>query len=235
MQDDLSVTPVPPARPHRARRIVLIASIVVAVLGLAGIGWGLAARTGPPSPPPDAAVSSNPVPSLGSGPAAPRTSAAAPDPTGAPLPGSQPVSISIPAIKVSAPIRPVGLNRDGTLEVPPLRIPNLTGWYKYGPTPGQVGPSVIVGHVDSAANGPSVFFYLGNLRPGDTVRVTRADSSVAVFTVLSVHEYPKTAFPTNDVYGPVDFPGLRLITCGGRFDASTGNYFDNIVAYARLA
>lgn len=231
MRDDL--TPAPPARPHRARRIVLVASILVAVLGVAGIVWGLASRTGPPSPP-AAAVSSNAVPTLASSSAAPRASAPA-DPTGAPLPASQPVSIAIPAIKVSAPIRPVGLNRDGTLEVPPLSIPNLTGWYRYGPTPGQVGPAVIVGHVDSAANGPSVFFRLGTLKAGDTVRVTRADSSVATFQVLSTHEYSKDAFPTNDVYGAIDYPGLRLITCGGRFDASTGNYVDNIVVYARLA
>jgi hypothetical protein len=232
MPDDL--TTVPPARPHRARRIVLVAAILVAVVGLAGVVWGLVDRGGPPSPPPVAAVSADPAPSLAGTSPAPRSSPP-PDPTGAPLPASQPVSIAIPAITVSAPVRPVGLNRDGTLEVPPLSMPNLTGWYRYGPTPGQVGPSVIVGHVDSAANGPSVFFRLGSLKPGDAVRVTRADSSVAVFDVLSVHEYPKDAFPTDDVYGAIDYPGLRLITCGGRFDASTGNYVDNIVVYARLA
>jgi hypothetical protein len=228
---DEALTTVPPARPHRARRIVLVASVLAAVVGLAGIGYGLAHRGGPPAVP-ATSVSGNPTPGPTSAPPASTRPAA---PAGAALPASQPVRIAMPAIGVSAPVKPVGLNSDGTLEVPPLSIPNLTGWYRYGPTPGEDGPAVIVGHVDSARGGPSVFFRLGQLKPGDPVRITRADSSVAVFTVQAVEEYAKDAFPTDKVYGPVGYPGLRLITCGGRFDASTGNYVDNIVAYARLA
>lgn len=230
MRDEL--TSAPPARPHRARRIVLVASILVAVLGLAGIGWGLASRTGPPSPPPDSAVSGHPAPTLASGSAAPR-SPAPPDPTGAPLPASQPVSIAIPAIKVSAPIRPVGLNRDGTLEVPPLSIPNLTGWYRYGPTPGQVGPAVIVGHIDSTS-GPAVFYRLSQLRPGARVTITTRNHSELTFVVDRLQRFTKAHFPASSVYAATPDPELRLVTCTGAFDASTGQYLDNLVVSAHL-
>ncbi|MEO3936907.1 sortase [Dermatophilaceae bacterium Soc4.6] len=102
------------------------------------------------------------------------------------------------------------------------------------PTPGEVGPSVIVGHVDSAAAGPSVFYHLSELRPGDRVEVTRVDHTVAVFAVDSVETYAKAQFPTLQVYGNIDHAGLRLITCGGPYIADKGHYQDNIVAYAHL-
>jgi sortase (surface protein transpeptidase) len=128
----------------------------------------------------------------------------------------------------------LGLNPDRTVQVPPLSADSRAGWYRYSPTPGQLGPSVLLGHVDSAEYGPGVFFKLGALRPGDSVAVDRADHSEAVFRVDRVVSYPKDHFPTLEVYGNTDHAALRLITCGGKFDLSTHNYESNIVAYASL-
>lgn len=147
------------------------------------------------------------------------------------LPRSQPVRITIPRIGVDADIVPVATDDNGALEVPPLDHPEVAGWYRPGPTPGEAGNAVLVGHVDSQ-NGPAVFFELGRLRPGDTVQVTRADGRVARFTVDGVGAYPKERFPTERVYGGGAEARLRLITCGGRFNPRTGNYPDNIVVFA---
>ncbi|MGH3270167.1 MAG: class F sortase [Trebonia sp.] len=152
----------------------------------------------------------------------------------APLPASTPMTIKIPAIGVDAPVMRLGLNPDGTVAVPPLDNHNLAGWYDRSVTPGAKGTSVILGHVDDYA-GPSVFFNIKNLRAGDTIDVVRADGSTAVFAVDGVQKAAKTNFPTSDVYGNVAYPALRLVTCGGPFDASTGEYLDSIVVYAHLA
>lgn len=154
--------------------------------------------------------------------------------TGPVLPRSRPVSIEIPAIGVDAPVVEVGRNPNGTIQVPPLYAqPSPAAWYRYSPTPGQVGPSVIVGHVDNVY-GPAVFFRLGELVPGDKVKVVLANGEVAVFVVDGVRSYPKSKFPTATVYGPTDFAALRLITCGGPFDTSTRQYLDNTVVFASL-
>jgi Sortase domain len=146
---------------------------------------------------------------------------------------STPTQIEIPAIGVSAPITRVGRNGDGTVQVPPLDNHNLAAWYGGSVLPGQDGSSVILGHVDTD-QGPSVFYYIKNLRRGDTIDVVRADGSTAVFTVIGVEEAPKSNFPTEAVYGNVRYPALRLITCGGPFDPAQGSYVDNIVVYAYL-
>ena len=146
---------------------------------------------------------------------------------------SVPVRVVIPAIGVDAPLIEVGLNSDHTVQTPPLSDHNLAGWYKYSVTPGQVGASVIVGHVDSYT-GPSVFFRLKELRNGDVVKIGLADGQLAVFAVDGVQIASKTAFPTRAVYGDTSYPALRLVTCGGPFDYSTGHYLDNIVVYAHL-
>jgi len=151
-----------------------------------------------------------------------------------PLPFSAPVQLVIPAICVRASVIPLGANPDGTVRVPPLSRPRLTSWLDNGPAPGQAGPAALYGHVYTAASGPAVFYRLGDLVPGDMVEITRADHRVAVFAVYRVAEYPKSAFPTMTVYGGTPGPELRLITCGGAFDASAGSYLDNIVVYARL-
>lgn len=155
------------------------------------------------------------------------------DPRATALSRSLPVKIQIPAINVSAPVMEVGRNADGSVQVPPLENHNLTGWYKYSPTPGQMGASVILGHVDSY-QGISVFYYLKDLIQGDQISVTLADGTVANFVVDGLEKVTKTDFPTSDVYGNVPYPGLRLITCGGPFDHSSGHYLDNIIVYAHL-
>lgn len=148
---------------------------------------------------------------------------------------SAPTSIEIPRIGVDATIMSLGTNPDGTVQVPPLDKADQAGWYEPGASPGETGNAVIVGHVDSAALGPAVFFDLGALTPGDTITVRRADGVPATFTVDSVKSYPKTAFPTELVYGPSDRPSLRVVTCGGQFDTAAKSYPDNIVVFATLA
>lgn len=151
------------------------------------------------------------------------------------LVASAPTSLVIPSIGVRTSLLRVGQAADGSIEVPPPGPTyDLAGWYRYSPTPGSLGPSVIVGHIDSAKNGPSVFFRLGELRPRDTVSVTRADGSVAVFAVDDVRRFRKRDFPTALVYGNTANAALRLITCGGPFDRTRGEYLDNIVVTASL-
>jgi len=143
-----------------------------------------------------------------------------------------PVRLWIPAIAVSSPLVRLGRLPNGTLQVP--RDWNKAGWYDQGPRPGQPGPAVILGHVDSKS-GPAVFYELQTLRPGDVVRVGLADGRTLVFRVQRVERYPKDHFPTEAVYLPTLSRELRLITCGGTFDYATGHYRDNIVVYATLA
>jgi hypothetical protein len=142
---------------------------------------------------------------------------------------ARPVRIEIPAIGVRAPVVRLGLNEDRTLEVPTDF--GDAGWWSGGPRPGEPGPAVIAGHVDSYT-GPAVFFRLPELDPGDTIIVGRRDGSRARFTVRGSEQYPKARFPTARVYGRTTGPTLRLITCGGAFDQSTGHYLDNTVVYA---
>ncbi len=155
--------------------------------------------------------------------------------TGPWLPRSEPVWLDIPAIGVHSGLLQLGLNPDGTMQVPPLfALPSEAGWYKYSVTPGQIGPSIIVGHVDTY-RGPSVFYGLDALQPGDTVDVTLADRTMAIFRVTGVRSYLKADWPWRTVFGPTGYAGLRLITCGGAFDASTGHHLSNIVVFASLA
>jgi LPXTG-site transpeptidase (sortase) family protein len=162
--------------------------------------------------------------------AAPRLAS---DPGARPLARSAPVKIRIPGIGVNAPVMNVGRDADGTVQVPPLAEHNLTGWYRYGPSPGQRGPAVILGHVDSTT-GVSVFYHLKNMHAGNKVYVTLADGKVAAFAVDGLQRVAKDAFPTASVYGKAGYPSLRLITCGGPFDQATGHYTDNIIVYAHL-
>ncbi|WP_308331291.1 class F sortase [Terracoccus luteus] len=143
-----------------------------------------------------------------------------------------PVSIAISSVGITAPVGQVGLNRDGTIGVP--TDPRQAAWYRLGSRPGNRGPAVIVGHLDSAV-GPAAFYRLSEVRPGQTVTVTRADRSVARFTIDAVRSYRRDHFPTTTVYGPTDYAGLRLITCGGAYDHRTKSYESNTVVFARLA
>ena len=144
----------------------------------------------------------------------------------------KPVWLTIPAIGVKAPVVNLGLNRNGTLQVPGSTT--VVGWYTNSPRPGATGSAIIAGHVDSRS-GPGVFFWLRTVRPGERIYVRRADGTLAVFTVTAVQMYAKSHFPTAAVYGPVPDAELRLITCGGTFDYARGSYLSNVVVYARLS
>lgn len=147
---------------------------------------------------------------------------------------SAPTQLTIPAIDVDTSIMKLGLTDDDELEVPPLGKDAPAGWYDRSPTPGEVGPSLMVGHVDSAKDGPAVFFDLGALHRKDKLTVTREDGSKATFSVDDVTDYGKDSFPDYQVYGNTKDPEIRLITCGGDFDEQTGHYEDNIVVTGHL-
>ena len=143
--------------------------------------------------------------------------------------GHVPVRLQVPAADIDVPLTGLGVAADGTLEVPADY--QQVGWFDGGPPPGDVGPAVVAGHVDSKS-GPAPFYRLRDLAAGDEVTVTRADGQLVVFHVDGVAQYAKDAFPTATVYGPVPGPALRLVTCGGSFDRSSGHYRDNVVVYA---
>lgn len=147
-----------------------------------------------------------------------------------PMAASPPVRLQIAAIGVDTDLIALGLADDGSMEVPPTGFP--AGWYTGAPTPGELGPAIIAGHIDW--DGPGVFYDLHSVKPDDEVVVTRADGSVATFRVTHVEQYPKAAFPTETVYGDINHAGLRLITCGGEFNRATGHHDDNTVVFAEL-
>ena len=142
---------------------------------------------------------------------------------------ARPKRLRIPAIGVSARVVPLGLAPDRTMETP--RNFARTGWFEPGREPGERGPAVIVGHVDST-RGPAVFYRLRELRRRDLIAVERADGSVVRFRVEGLERWPKTAFPTRRVFGATRVAALRLVTCSGDFDPSTGHYADNTIVYA---
>ncbi|MFI1393580.1 class F sortase [Streptomyces sp. NPDC020681] len=149
-----------------------------------------------------------------------------------PLPHSPPRRITVPSIRLDAPLTGVGLDSDGWVEPPPLADNNLAGWYRGAVTPGERGTSVVVGHVDNSA-GPAVFYLLGALERGSRVQVAREDGRTAVFSVYGVELYAKKDFPAARVYRDGADAELRLITCGGGYAEKTG-YDGNVVVFARL-
>jgi hypothetical protein len=151
-------------------------------------------------------------------------------------PTAVPVRLQIPAIGVDTGLLRLGKAKDGTVEVPsgPHQW-DMAGWYagEGGTRPGDPGSAVVLGHVDSRS-GPAVFYRVRELRRGDRVEVTTTDGTVLRFTVDRVEQYPKTRFPTADVYYPTLTPKLRLVTCGGSFDRSSHHYRANVIAFASL-
>jgi sortase (surface protein transpeptidase) len=218
----------------------LLAGLIAVLLILGVVMVAIGNRT--PQPPPTSSEVTDlrtglpvPEPALAEGtPHDPPKASPEPADSVPTLPRSVPLRLDIPAIKVHSRVTSLGLQPDGTVEVPPLTANSPAGWYKYLATPGELGPAVILGHVDSARNGPAVFYRLGELRRGDTVSVTRADGAVATFAVRSVNQVPKSEFPTKAVYGPTSAAELRLVTCGGTFDRSRRSYQDNIIVFASL-
>ena len=140
-----------------------------------------------------------------------------------------PVRLRIPAIGVDTRLERLGVSRSGRLQ-PPVD-PQRAGWFPGSSVPGELGPAVIAGHRDSLV-GPAVFWRLTDLRPGDTVTVTRSDGGTARFTVAQVRRVPRAAFPTEQVYGASPDRVLRLITCGGLYDHVHGRYLDNVLVVA---
>ncbi|SFK41086.1 LPXTG-site transpeptidase (sortase) family protein [Amycolatopsis sacchari] len=147
---------------------------------------------------------------------------------------ADPSAVDIPKIGAHSSLVPLGVNADGTVQVPPVETPQQAGWYHEGPPPGDVGPAVILGHVDGKGQ-KGVFYRLHELKPGDEVTVSRVDGSVARFSVTRVDQVDKDQFPTEAVYGDTSDPELRLITCGGSFDHAAHSYRDNIIVYAKLS
>lgn len=200
---------------------LLVVGLVAA--GLAGLAFGQRENAAPPV--------------LVSGAVSSRLSAAIETPrpaiprdTRVHVPHGAPTRLSSPGAGIDAPVIPLGLNPDGTLEVPADF--GVAGWYRFGPKPGKPGAAVIVGHVDSTS-GPAVFYRLGQLAKGNLVGVSWPSGASVHFRVYAVREYPKSAFPTSLVYGTTRSPELRLVTCGGPFDEQTGHYLDNVVVFAR--
>jgi sortase (surface protein transpeptidase) len=221
-----------------------VGTAFVALLALIGAGFiGASLNAAPPLRPPQPLAEAGPNDLESSAtPSAPAdtpssespspSAEATPEPVG--LSRSEPTDIAIPTIGVAAKIMSLGVNPDGTVQVPPLKQAQLAGWYQPGPSPGEIGNAVIVGHVDSQEIGPAVFFRLGAMKPGDVIKVTRKDKSLARFVVDDVKSYPKSGFPTELVYGPSDEAQLRVVTCGGQFDEQNRSYVNNIIVFATL-
>ena len=205
-----------------------LAAAVVLGAGLVAVGVGTTGLTVSALSPAHAA----PLPARPAPIPAPTGRTVAPASVATGQQAARPVSLSIPSIGVRTRLIHLGVNRDGTLQVPSSTA--VAGWYTGSPRPGMVGSAIIAGHVDSRT-GPGIFFWLRTLRPGDRIYVGRADGTMAVFTVTRISKFAKEHFPTAAVYGPVPDAELRVITCGGIFDRSLGRYLSNVVVFARLA
>jgi sortase (surface protein transpeptidase) len=202
------------------RRPAAIIAVGLAVVVAGTVGLLLSQQSTPALRPPPAGVDALPAPT---GPIVAVPQSAAPQPV------ARPVALTIPLIGVNTQLIYLGLTSKGTLEVPTST--GVAGWYTGSPRPGAIGSAIIVGHIDSKYV-PGVFFRLDELRRGDAIYVRRSDGTLVEFRVTAVQSYLKNRFPTEDVYGPVPDPELRLITCGGAFDYATGHYLSNIVVYA---
>ena len=213
----------------RRARVLGAAGVVLLVAAVIAIVIGVRAQRHAPQPPTSAGSPVAVVPSSSAPGGSPSSTTRGPI-----LARSLPTRLDVPAIGVHSSLLRIGLDSAGMIQTPPLGPDSHAYWLTVSPTPGQLGPATIIGHVDSAADGPAVFFRLGALRQRDTIAVTRADGIVAVFVVERVVEYPKAQFPTQAVYGNLDHAGLRLITCGGIFNAARRSYESNIVVFASL-
>lgn len=221
------------------RRIVWPAALAVAALALlltgcartneAGITRSAVARPGEvPVPATGVPISGAPAPPVG-----PVTPPSAPlAPAGVDLAHAMPTTVRIPAIRASAPMIELGLEADGNLEAP--RDYGNAGWYTGGPRPGELGPAVVAAHVDSNS-GPAPFYRLREVQPGTTIFVDYDDGSTVTFNARRTEQHPKGDFPSEEVYGNTAGAELRLITCGGSFNHSTGHYRDNVIVFAELA
>ncbi|GIH90747.1 class F sortase [Planobispora siamensis] len=220
-----------PPTPSRTQLLALGGAVAAAVAGIALIAFGVAGMVSGGGP----GTAAEPVPTH-----VPRHPPVLTEPADVlartfarPMGRSVPRAVYISRIGVAAPLMQLGLDAEGAIENPPLSPANIAGWYRHGPAPGQSGPAVITGHLDTRT-GPAVFARLDEVRRGDQIHVMRSDGSVAVFVVDKRERVAKEDFPTARVYGDVDYPGLRLVTCGGVFDRGAHSYRDNTIVYAHL-
>ncbi|MGW4840389.1 class F sortase [Streptomyces globisporus] len=210
--------------PHEARRtgkrrlpweLILLAA-AVAIFAATFLGG---AATGPPQPEhPGSAFPADSVPAQVS--------------PAAPMPPSPPLRVQIPAIGVDAPVMDLAIENSGRLASPPENNANLAGWWARGPSPGTRGTAIVAGHVD-IPTGPAVFYNLGALKPGMTIKTPRADGSTAHFTITSI-VHRADDFPDQKVYADTGRPEIRLITCGGGFNKKLQHYEGNVVISAIL-
>lgn len=205
-------------RTHRSFAYGIAAGAFLLLIGFGGISYVLVELTTLQPSPPRALAEALPVKKLFK---------QTPNPPH--LSRSLPTHLSIPDAHIDTDLIQLGINADGSLETPDSYT--VAGWYTGSPTPGEIGPSVITGHVDNY-KGPAVFFYLKTLQPGQKIMVTRADGSVATFAVTHLAQFDQDHFPTQDVYGNTQDAELRLITCGGPFNHISGEYTQNTVVYA---
>ena len=211
--------------------VALVAALLLTGCGPGGgSGGGSGTGTGAVAVPPPVAVAATTAPPPGA--SGGTATAATPPGRPAPLARSVPVRLEIPGIGVDTPVIRLGLAADGTVQVPPIAAHAPAGWYQGSPTPGQVGPSVLLAHVTVGQYGDGVFLHLSRLKPGDRVVARLADGATATFTVYRVRTVAKADFPTQAVYGNTTRPELRLITCGG--PRSSSGYLDNVVVFAAL-
>jgi len=208
------------SRARLVRRPMATTAVLAGLLAVVGGAVGLTRLNGRPADVPRPLAKSSPAPH-GIFAALPQSHSSKQVP--------RPVELTIPAIGVHTALEELGRTQQGTLQVPDSTT--IAGWYTGSPRPGEIGSSIIAGHIDSTS-GPGVFFRLRMLRPGELVYVRRADTALVVFRVTGEHMYPKNGFPTGRVYGPVPDAELRLITCGGVFDPTTLSYLQNVVVYA---
>ncbi|WP_028924778.1 class F sortase [Pseudonocardia acaciae] len=146
-----------------------------------------------------------------------------------PLPASNPTEIKVDKINAQSSLIPTGLNPDRTIATPPVSQPLQASWYRLSPTPGAVGPAIILGHINGGGK-DGIFAHLHELKPGDQVQVKREDGKTAIFTITKLEQHSKNKFPTLAVYGDTPEAQIRLITCGGAFNKAAKSYVDNIVA-----
>jgi hypothetical protein len=216
-----------PGSGSRGFIVPLTCAGVLTQIGMTALLVGLSFGKAPP-PAPSAAVAAAAI-AYSTRPAV----AAPPGPSAYPgMARSRPTHLDVPRVGIDTEIIDVGLGPDGTVDVPADISTGPAGWYQGGASPGEVGSSVILGHLD-APDAPAVFFNVGAMRPGDRIFVTRADGARAAFIVREVGSYPRESFPTQAVYGPSSTPVLRLVTCGGRFLRGSG-YEQNVVVFADL-
>ncbi|MEU0948780.1 class F sortase [Streptomyces canus] len=217
-------------RAYRLTRTALL-TVVLVTVGVRCTGDDKSTAPGGPDGPDTVAAAGPDAAAAGE-----RAPAARPTPTPTPpprpLPRSRPTAFRIPSLGIDAPVMGLGLTKGRELSTPPVDKPKLVGWYRGGPTPGESGTAIAVGHRDTMT-GPAVFAALAQVKPGKLIEAGRADGRTAVYTVDRVKVFDKAGFPDKEVYGPVRRPELRVITCGGLFTRRTG-YTSNVVVFAHL-